>query len=262
MDARPSARYGDVVALRDHGAFDPFGWSVACIGRKPVQVREEVRRVVEWGSHMWSLYFPSDRGYCVTVESPAGPSNGVQLSVRRGDFHARVAVENILDPGRRSPGALAVRMFGRAVSGAVAQAELEGSVAVGRARNVGLGIGLTVFAGLCWVCIGVRNPEYFLGGLLLVVAGLMSTMAFSTLGAYLGERVSERRSVRARKVAADDEALQDDLRRWRALVRQLSSQRGAIAGVLSATTPFRALPAGNPSRGRAAPALESAHGPA
>lgn len=250
------------MAFRDHGAFDPFGWSVVCSGRKPPQVREEVRRVVEWGSQMWSLYFPDDRGYRVTVESPAGPSHGVQLSVRRGDFHAQVAVENILDPSRRSHGALAVRMFGRAASGAVAQAEQAGAVAVRRARNVGVAVGLVVFGALCWACIGVRNPEYFLGGLLLVVAGLMCTMAFGTLGAFLGERVSERRSLRARTIAADDDALQDDLRRWRALVRQMSSQRAALTSVLSASTPFRSMPR-SAQRGSALPStLESAHGPA
>jgi hypothetical protein len=244
------------VAFRDPGSFDPFGWSVACRGRQPAAVREEVRRVVEWGSQIWSLYFPADRGYDVTVESPAGPSHGVQLAVRRGDFRAQVVIENIGDPARRSTSDLAVRMFGRAVSLEVANAEQGGSAAVRRARNVGFGIGFALFGALCWACVGVHNPEYFLGGLLLVVAGLMCTMTCATLGAFLGERVSERRSLHARTVAADNEALQDDLRRWRALVRQLSSQRGAIASVLSATTPFRSLPRASQGRGR--PALEGA----
>jgi hypothetical protein len=244
------------VALRDHGAFDPFGWSVACAGRKPPQVREEVRRVVEWAAQTWAMYFPAERGYVVSVESPAGPSHGVQLTVRRGDFRAQVAVENILDPGRRAGGALAVRMFGRAVSDALAEADRVGALAVQRGRVFGVGTGLGIFVALCWFCIGVHNPAYFLGGLLLVVAGLMCTMAFGTIGAWFGERVAERGNTRARAEIGGDAGLQDDLRRWRALVRQLAAQRAAIAGQLSASTPFRALPAARAdtqaaSRGRA-----------
>jgi len=92
--------------------------------------------------------------------------------------------------------------------------------------------------------IGVRNPAYFLGGLLLVVAGLMSTMMFGTLGGWLGDRLGERRTARARAVIGGDAQLQDDLRRWRALVRQLAAQRASVAGQLGASTPFRALPPG------------------
>lgn len=200
--------------------------------------------MVEWAAQTWALYFPAEQGYVVSVESPAGPSNGVQLAVRRGDFRAQVAVENILAPGRRAPGVLAVRMFGRAVSDALAQAERAGSRAAQRCRNAGVGLGLGVFVTLCWVCIGVHNPAYFLGGLLLVVAGLMCTMAFGTLGAWFGDRLGERRSARARAEIGSDGALQDDLRRWRALVRQLAGQRAAIAGELGTSTPFRALPVG------------------
>ena len=244
MDGPGSPRYVEDVALRDDGAFDPFGWSVACVGRKPAQVREEVRRVVEWAAHTWAMYFPTERGYVVTVESPAGPSNGVQLAVRRGDFRAQVAVENILDPARRAPDGLAVRMFGRAVSVALVHAEQAGARSVARGRSGGTAVGVGVFVALCWFCIGVHNPAYFLGGLLLVVAGLMCTMFFGTMGAWLGERAAERGSLRAKGEIRVDAQLQDDLRRWRALVRQLASQRAAIAGQLGSSTPFRALPVG------------------
>lgn len=199
--------------------------------------------MVEWAAQTWALYFPAERGYVVSVDSPAGPSNGVQLVVRRGDFRAQVAVENILDPGRRADGALAVRMFGRAVSGALAEAEKAGAAAIQRGRVLGLTTGATVFVALCWFCIGVHNPAYVLGGLLLVVAGLMCMMAFGTIGAWLGEVAAERVNARARADIGGDGGLQDDLRRWRALVRQLGAQRAAIAGQLSASTPFRALPA-------------------
>lgn len=209
--------------------------------------------MVEWAAQTWAMYFPAERGYVVSVDSPAGPSHGVQLSVSRGDFRAQVAVENILDPGRRAGGALAVRMFGRAISGALAEAERGGAVAVQRGRVLGVGTGLAIFVAMCWVCIGVYNPAYFLGGLFLVVAGLMCTMAFGTIGAWFGERVAERGSSRARTEIGTDDKLQDDLRRWRALVRQLAAQRSAIAGQLSASTPFRALPASRSERTESAP---------
>lgn len=258
MDAQGSPRYVEIVALRDHGAFDPFGWSVACEGRKAPQVREDVRRMVEWASQTWAMYFPADRGYEVSVDSPAGPSNGVQLTVRRGDFRAQVAVESILDPGRRSPGALAVRMFGRAASGALAAADLAGNKLVGRCRALGVGLGVAVFAALCWANIGVRNPAYFLGGLLLVVAGLMCTILFGTLGGWIGDRLGERRHTHARSVIRRDAELDSDLRRWRALVRQLAAQRAAVAGQLGASTPFRSLPAARSKHVRARSAVEVA----
>ena len=198
--------------------------------------------MVEWAAQTWAMYFPAERGYVVSVESPAGPSNGVQLSVSRGDFRAQVAVENILDPGRRVPGALVVRMFGRALSSAVAEAEHTSACVAQRGRMLGVSLGLAAFVGLCSFCIGVHNPAFFLGGLMLVVAGLMCTMMFGTVGAWLGERLGARRCERARTELGADSNLQDDLRRWRALVRQLASQRAAIAGQLGPSTPFRTLP--------------------
>jgi hypothetical protein len=257
VDDTRSPRYVGDVPLRDHGAFDPFGWSVGCAGLKPAQVREEMRRMVEWAAETWALYFPSERGYEVAVESPAGPSNGVQLAVRRGDFRANVALECILDPGRKAPGALAIRMFGRAGSSAVVAAERASNRLTQRGRSVGIGMGLGSFASLAWLALGTTHAgALVITGLLIVVAGLMSTTALATAGAWIGERIGESGRERARALSSGDPRLHDDLRRWRALVRQLATQRSVLASQLG-RTPFRSLPTGR-TRTAEIPALPRA----
>ena len=69
----------------------PFGWAVGCLGRKPGQVRDEVRKNVDWARGIWESSFPADEGYETLVESPAGAGHGVRLSVQRGDFRAAAA---------------------------------------------------------------------------------------------------------------------------------------------------------------------------
>lgn len=228
------------MAFRDHGGFEPFGWSVACAGLKPPQIRDEMRRMVEWAAENWAQYFPVERGYQVEIESPAGPSHGVQLAVRRGDFRGSVALECILDPARKSPGALLIRMFGRATSEAVVAADRTSAQLVQRGRNLGIGMGLGSFASMGWLALGAHGPALVITGLLIVVAGLMSTTALATGGAWLGERVGERGRERARAVSLGDPRLHDDLRRWRGMVRQLSTQRTVLAGQLG-RTPFRSM---------------------
>jgi hypothetical protein len=197
--------------------------------------------MVEWAAETWALYFPRERGYEIAVESPAGPSNGVQLAVRRGDFRANVALECILDPGRKAPGTLAIRMFGRAASDAVVAAERASNRLVQRGRSVGIGMGLGSFASLGWLALGTHAGALVITGLLIVVAGLMSTTALATAGAWIGERIGDSGRERARALSAGDPRLHDDLRRWRALVRQLSTQRSVLASQLG-RTPFRSLP--------------------
>src|SRR5688572_5851262 len=137
---------------RAHG-FDPFGWSVACAGLRPPQVREQVKRVIEETTALWASYFPRERGYEVVAEAPGGVSNGVRLTVRRGDFRAQVAVENLFDPGRLAVGERppAVRMFGRAESDTLALAERAGQGAIARCRAVGIVAGISCFVALCWL---------------------------------------------------------------------------------------------------------------
>jgi hypothetical protein len=172
--------------------------------------------------------------------------------VRRGDFRAQVAVEHLFDPrrlaaGERTP---AVRMFGRAGSDALALAERRGQGAIARCRAVGIAAGVSCFVALCWLVFGVRNPEFLLGGLLMVVAALLTTTAGSTLGGWVGERLAETREQRAHRGTALDLDLQDDLRRWRALTRQLGAMRSAVTG-RALRGPFReALPAATGVTGR------------
>ncbi len=235
----------DRMPLRGFSDATPFGWSVACAGLKRNQVRDEVRNLVERATETFSSYFPSGSGYQVEAVSPAGPSNGVQLTVRRGDFHAQVSIENLRDGPRKG---MAVRMCGRAGSAAMGEAEQAVATLVARGRAIGIASGLVVFAALCWWSIGVRNPAYLLGGLLMVVAGLICTTALGALGAWIGERAGEQARWRASLESGADLSLRDDLKRWRALVRVLSAQRTAITGQAGGA-PFRALQPG-PSEAR------------
>lgn len=207
---------------------------------RPAQIRDEMRRMVEWAAENWAQYFPAERGYQIEIDSPAGPSHGVQLAVRRGDFRGNIALECILDPARKSPGALAIRMFGRATSEAVVSADRASAQLVQRGRSIGIGMGLGSFASLGWLALGAHGPALVITGLLIMVAGLMSTTALATCGAWIGERIGEHGRERARALSSGDPRLHDDLRRWRGMVRQLSTQRTILAGQLG-RTPFRSL---------------------
>jgi hypothetical protein len=227
--------------LEDRQGFAPFGWSVGCGGQRPAAVREEVRSTVDWATRRFTSYFPSDAGYEVCAHSPAGASNGVQLQVRRGDFRATVGIEAILDPHRKSPDERAIRMFGRAGSEALEAAERDGHRLVQRFRVAGVGLGVVVFCAALWLSFGAHSPIYVLGGLLMVVSALLTTTLGASFGAWIGERVAEQSRTRARALTAVDPRFQGDLRRWRALSRQLANQRQALTGRIG-VAPFRALP--------------------
>lgn len=231
--------------------FAPFGWSVGCVGRKAAQVREEVRGIVEQAIAQWQTYFPRERGYRVAAESPAGPSNGVRLLVQRGDFRASMSIESILDPKRKSDDQWAVRVYGRAESTALATTERDGHQVVQRSRTSGVIAGLGLFLSFCWLAIGVHDPVFWLGGLLMVVAALLTTTVGGALGTWVGERLAERRRHRALTGVCSDPGLEMDLKRWRALTRQLVGQRNALMGRMG-SAPFRELPQASreASRGR------------
>ena len=230
------------MELRAQSDCASFGWSVGCTGRKPVQVRDDMRAMVDWAVATWSNYFPVESGYRTAVASPAGPAHGVKLSVERGDFRASVSIESIRRAGGRGAAQLGVRMFGRAESSGLAEAEHASHRIVAHGRNAGFAVGAGVFAMLCWWAIGITDPVYVLGGLLMVVAGLLSTTAGGTVGTWIGERIADVSRARARNGAARDFALESDLRRWRSLARLLSTQRQAIAGQAGGA-PFRKAPA-------------------
>lgn len=229
------------MSLVSRSTFATFGWSIGCAGRKPSQVRDDVRATVDWAKDVWRNYFPADLGYVVEATSPAGPSNGVQLAVSRGDFRAIMVVESILDPSRKSPGARAVRLYGRAESGALTQAERWGHELVERARTIGFGTGLGFFALVCWWIVGVSVPTVVLAGLLMIVIALLSVAALGAFGTYVGEQLAASGRARALAETAGDARLHEDVRRWGSLVRQLSNKRNALTGDVG-RAPFRALP--------------------
>ncbi|MBL4683437.1 MAG: hypothetical protein JKY37_02515, partial [Nannocystaceae bacterium] len=208
----------------DRKASSPFGWSVPRVGCKPAQVRDEVRTMVDWARETWETHFPERDGYRVEVDSPAGRGHGVQLSVRRGDFRAAVAIENGLEPTRRHDSErLQVRMFGRAQSSAVARTETRAGSLVTAGRQFGAVVGLALAVLLPAGPLG--QGFVLLGVLFWTVLTLAATLGGSALGAFLAERMADGATLRAERDATSDKHLQHDLRRWRALSRQLAAQR-------------------------------------
>lgn len=227
--------------LDERGGISPFGWAVACAGRRPGQVADEVQALASWSASAWKRHFPPERGYRVTVESLAGVAQGVRMSVSRGDFEASLCIEHGLPTVRGAVSATpSVRMFGQAQSVVARRAHDLGERWVQRGRIAGGAVGLGSFLALAWLMIGVNNPVYMLGGMLLVVALLLSLMAGGTLGTWVGERLAAAHRGRARRELERNVAMHDDIRRWKAVSRQLSAQRTALAG--HRRQPFRNEP--------------------
>ena len=167
------------------------------------------------------------------------------MTARRGDFHAEATVEH--DPpaaGARSAASRgpSVRAFGRAHFLPIAEAALRGERATRLGRIAGGAGGLSIFLTLAWLMIGVNDPIYVLGGMLLVVTLVMTLMAGVLLGGFLGERVGVSGSLRARRDVEQAPGFGDDLRRWKAMSRQLLAQRAAFAARRG--QPFRSEPTG------------------
>lgn len=221
--------------LDERGSIAPFGWAIACAGRRAGQVEDEVQALVVWSAGAWKRHFPAERGYRVTVESPTGDEQRVRMSVSRGDFVANLAIE----PGHE-PRMPAVRVFGRAQSLVARRAHDLGERLVQRGRIVGGAAGLGLFLALAWLMIGVHNPVYMLGGMLLVVTLLSALMGWVGLGAWVGERLAAHHRDQARRVLDSDAAMHDAIRRWKAVSRQLAAQRMALAG--HRRQPFRSEP--------------------
>lgn len=194
-----------------------------------------------WSAGAWKRHFPAERGYRITVESPTGLARGVRMSVSRGDFEACLSIEHgLLGVSGAVSATPSVRMFGQAQSVAARRAHALGERLVQRGRLLGGAAGLGMFLSLAWLMIGVNNPIYMLGGMLLVVALLLALMAGGTLGTWMGERIAEVHRDRARRELDRNVAIHDDIRRWKAVSRQLSAQRTALAG--HRRQPFRSEP--------------------
>lgn len=234
--------------LDEHGEISPFGWAVGVSGRPEEQVGHTMQALVDQAKAAWARSFPKERGYRVEVESRSDGAQGVHLTACRGDFRAEATVEHAL-PSDGACTALvtgaSVRAFGRARSEGVAEALERGERVTRVARVLGGATGLSVFLTLAWLMIGVNNPIYMLGGMLLAVALITTLMAGALLGGWLGERIGASYRQRARLTAVGSPGFDDDVRRWKALSRQMLAQRSALS--TRRGQPFRREPAARAS---------------
>ena len=235
--------------MEKDAVYSPFGWSVGRSGQTRAQVRDEVRSVVERVTDRWATVFPEREGYRVCASSPAGPSNGVRLTVERGNFRASVSVESIRDPSRHAREHQAVRMYGRAEAQALVCAAAASHRSIARLRQVGVAVSTLAFIPFLWLIAGAQSTAYILAGMLCMVAGIATTTLGASLGAYLGECVAAGARRRAIAETSVDTRLKEDLRRWRALSRELSGTRQTLTGS-AAAGPFRALSPEGPAARR------------
>lgn len=225
-----------------------FGWAVAC----PAAAEDGAARHVEG---VWTSFFPPAAGYAVTRAElalrPSGrgagrrddPPAGVRLQVRRGDFCGEVEVTTTRGE-RRS------RLWLRGYAGSqrLAAVELAAARATERLRLAGSLAGAAALIALC-VELLTHPPGFtvdmmfFLGGLLVAVILVVGLAVGANVGAWVGERSAALGWLRALAVVERDAALHDDLRRWRALVRNLAHYREALEGS-ARRQPFRSLDAG------------------
>ena len=207
-----------------------FGWAVACAAA----AKEPAARHVEG---LWASFFPPEAGYAVRRSTLA---SGVQLEVRRGDFCGEASVTTSEGPQRS-------RLWLRGHAGSLRLAAVEV-----RAARVSEGLRLlgSVAGGaaLLALCVDlIRHPPgftvdmmFFLGGLLVAAIMVVGLAIGANVGGWLGDQAARAGHARALGLAERDAALGDDLRRWRALVRNLALYRDALAGS-SRGQPFRAL---------------------
>lgn len=236
--------------MEKDAVYSPFGWSVGRCGQTRSQVRDEVRSVVERVTDRWANVFPEREGYRVCASSPAGPSNGVRLTVERGNFRASVSVESIRDPSRHAREHQAVRMYGRAEAQALVCAAAASHRSVARLQQVGILVSALAFIPFLWLIADAQSTAYILAAMLSMVAGIATTTLGASLGSYLGECVAAGAQRRAIAETSIDTRLQEDLRRWRALSRELSSTKQALTGSAMAG-PFRAITTEGPATRRA-----------
>ncbi len=226
--------------LEERGGIAPFGWAIVCDGQRQDEVARSVEELTQWSTLACTRHFPPERGYEISSDSPAGTTPGLLLRVHRGDFRAELTIEHEAESGAARTTSSPVRAYGNARSELLDRAQGRAEQLVRRWRIVGGGLGLSVFFALAWFMIGVNNPVYVLGGMLLVVALLLTLMAGDTLGTRLGEELARRQCEHARQQVQRSPALDHDIRRWKALTRQLWAQRSALTGRRG--QPFRTAP--------------------
>ncbi len=220
---------------------------MSCPGRSATQLAGEVDELERTVSQAAEHFFPSDKGYAVVRTQVDGPVDGIRIEVRRGDFEARVGLECFRPQrqGERPTTALAVRMFGRAGSSKLAQAERAGHRLTERLRKVGTGVGV----GILLVMFGyilTHPPQYsvdaltFLSALLFVLVSIVTLSATSEAGGRLGQRIAAMSCARVQAELDHDDGFTSDVERWQVLSRGLASQRSSLDGELR-RQPFRTM---------------------
>jgi hypothetical protein len=222
------------------GAAGPFGWVVAPRGGAPSRFHDDVEALVAWSTDAWNAYFPPERGYTTSVETepvPTADPAPIRWRAHRGDFRAEVTVER----PEPASAAAAVRMFGRVTSQQMLAAEGAARRCILAGQVVGGLLGATAFVGLAWLSVGVADPIFVLGGLLMVVALVVTLTAGVGLGGWFGERVADGVLRRAAAAVQGDPGMEADLRRWASLSRKLQAQRAVLRGT-GRQQPFRREP--------------------
>lgn len=217
----------------------PFGWAATCAGRRSLEGRDDVRALASSVERAWHHHFPRERGYVTQVSVVDGSEAVATFSATRGDFDARVTIEQAdLESMRTDDRRARIRVYGRAASDTLLRTEQIADRRVARGRIVGATVGLLPFLGLAWLSLGESNPIFVLGGLLMVVALVTSVFVGATIGASFGERLAESLRRRARDSIANDPAVEHDLRRWKSLTRTLLAERAAFVSARGGQ-PFR-----------------------
>lgn len=230
--------------LNDRGELPPFGWAVIVAGRPREQTARSVDELAHWSEAAWTRHFPADRGYRTSTQVLSGSTRGVQLTAQRGDFRAEATVEHdVPAPSDARAGGTrnaSVRVFGRARFRPMNDAHDRAERATHIGRITGSSLGLAVFFTLGWLMIGVNDPIYVLGGMLLVVALIMALTAGALLGAWVGEQLGAFGRDRARRNTEGSPGFDSDARRWKAVSRQLLAQRSTFCA--HRAQPFRSEP--------------------
>ncbi len=222
---------------------------MSCPGRSAAQLAGEVDDLERTVSQAAEHFFPSDKGYAVVRTAVDGPIDGICIEVRRGDFEARVGLECFKpnSQGERSPTttAIAVRLFGRAGSSKLAQAERVGYRLTERLRKIGTGVGVGILLVLFGYIL-THPPRYsvdaltFLSALLFVLVSIVTLSATSEAGSRLGQRIGAMLTARAKAELDHDDGFASDVERWQVLSRGLASQRSSFDGELR-KQPFRTM---------------------
>ncbi|MGB1276975.1 MAG: hypothetical protein ACPG77_14620 [Nannocystaceae bacterium] len=240
-----------------------FGWSVSCPGRSAEQLAGEVVDLERTVSQAAEHFFPPKKGYALVRKQVDGPIDGIYIEVRRGDFEARVGLECFQrerSEQRAPTTAIAVRLFGRAGSSRLAEAERAGYQLTERLRRIGTGVGVGLLV-MMFGYILTHPPHYsvdaltILSALLFVLVCLVTLTATSEAGSRLGERLAASSCARVQAEIETDDGFHSDVERWSVLSRGLVSQRSSFDGELR-KQPFRTI-----RRTWAQPALPAAQPP-